>query len=101
MVEIRYFAAIADAVGKDRETLDLPAEATVGDLAPDTNLPNPFGLPAVLQNLAVDEDAIRGAVADALGPEARPIAFCVVPAIPMLPSGKPDRAAAAALLRTP
>lgn len=34
-------------------------EATVGDLAPDTNLPNPFGLPAVLQNLAVDEDAIR------------------------------------------
>ncbi|MFF0546103.1 MoaD/ThiS family protein [Nocardia thailandica] len=32
MVEIRYFAAIADAVGKDRETLDLPAEATVGDL---------------------------------------------------------------------
>lgn len=34
-------------------------EATVGDLAPDTNLPNPFGLPAVLQNMAVDEDAIR------------------------------------------
>jgi len=34
-------------------------EATVGDLAPDTNLPNPFGLPAVLQNLAVDENAIR------------------------------------------
>ena len=34
-------------------------EATVGDLAPDTNLPNPFGLPAALQNMAVDEDAIR------------------------------------------
>ncbi|CCF64840.1 MoaD/ThiS family protein [Nocardia cyriacigeorgica] len=32
MVEVRYFAAIADAVGKDTETLDLPAGATVGDL---------------------------------------------------------------------
>ncbi|WP_194814880.1 MoaD/ThiS family protein [Nocardia sp. XZ_19_385] len=32
MVEIRYFAAIADAVGKANETLDLPAEATVADL---------------------------------------------------------------------
>lgn len=34
-------------------------EATVGDLAPNTNLPNPFGLPAILQNLSADEDAIR------------------------------------------
>ncbi|WP_306362666.1 MoaD/ThiS family protein [Nocardia sp. CC227C] len=32
MVEVRYFAAIADAVGKDSETLDLPAGATVADL---------------------------------------------------------------------
>lgn len=32
MVEVRYFAAIADAVGKDKETLDLPSGATVGDL---------------------------------------------------------------------
>ncbi|MFR9751378.1 MoaD/ThiS family protein [Nocardia sp. 004] len=32
MVEIRYFAAIADAVGKAGETLDLPAGATVADL---------------------------------------------------------------------
>lgn len=32
MVEIRYFAAIADAVGKDREDLDLPAGSTIGDL---------------------------------------------------------------------
>lgn len=32
MVEIRYFAAIADAVGKDAETLDLPPDATVADL---------------------------------------------------------------------
>ncbi|MER7451188.1 MoaD/ThiS family protein [Nocardia beijingensis] len=32
MVEIRYFAAIADAIGKDGETIDLPAGATVADL---------------------------------------------------------------------
>ncbi|MGV9835537.1 MoaD/ThiS family protein [Nocardia niigatensis] len=32
MVEVRYFAAIADAVGKDKETLDLPSGATVADL---------------------------------------------------------------------
>ncbi len=32
MVEVRYFAAIADAVGKSTEVLELPAEATVGDL---------------------------------------------------------------------
>ncbi|WP_019930301.1 MoaD/ThiS family protein [Nocardia sp. BMG111209] len=32
MVEIRYFAAIADAVGKVSERFDLPAEATVADL---------------------------------------------------------------------
>ncbi|WP_067826662.1 MoaD/ThiS family protein [Nocardia inohanensis] len=32
MVEVRYFAAIADAVGKSSEHLDLPAGATVGDL---------------------------------------------------------------------
>lgn len=32
MVEVRYFAAIADAVGKDAETLPLPDGATVADL---------------------------------------------------------------------
>ncbi|MEU7766964.1 MoaD/ThiS family protein [Nocardia sp. NPDC049190] len=32
MVEVRYFAAIADAVGKDRENLEFPAGATVADL---------------------------------------------------------------------
>lgn len=32
MVEVRYFAAIADAVGKSSEHLDLPADATIGDL---------------------------------------------------------------------
>ncbi|MFI6867395.1 MoaD/ThiS family protein [Nocardia sp. NPDC050406] len=32
MVEVRYFAAIADAVGKDKETLDLPPGSTIADL---------------------------------------------------------------------
>ncbi|MFC9894346.1 MoaD/ThiS family protein [Nocardia sp. NPDC127579] len=32
MVEIRYFAAVADAVGKDSETLELPVAATIADL---------------------------------------------------------------------
>ncbi|WP_028479840.1 MoaD/ThiS family protein [Nocardia sp. CNY236] len=32
MVEIRYFAAIAEAVGRTGEALDLPAGATVADL---------------------------------------------------------------------
>ncbi|MFC4375039.1 MoaD/ThiS family protein [Nocardia halotolerans] len=32
MVEVRYFAAIADAVGKNTESLDLPPGATVADL---------------------------------------------------------------------
>ncbi|MFF2552122.1 MoaD/ThiS family protein [Nocardia sp. NPDC058058] len=32
MVEVRYFAAIADAVGKPGELLELPSGATVGDL---------------------------------------------------------------------
>lgn len=32
MVEVRYFAAVADAVGKQSEALELPAAATIGDL---------------------------------------------------------------------
>jgi molybdopterin converting factor small subunit len=32
VVEVRYFAAIADAVGKDAETFDLPTGSTVADL---------------------------------------------------------------------
>ncbi|MBB5911836.1 molybdopterin converting factor small subunit [Nocardia transvalensis] len=32
MVEVRYFAAIADAVGKSSEHLDLPTGSTVADL---------------------------------------------------------------------
>ncbi|QLY30118.1 MoaD/ThiS family protein [Nocardia huaxiensis] len=41
MVEVRYFAAIADAVGKDRETLPLPAGSTVADLR--TTLATTYG----------------------------------------------------------
>ncbi|GAA5104561.1 MoaD/ThiS family protein [Nocardia iowensis] len=32
MVEVRYFAAIAEATGRDRELIDLPLGATVADL---------------------------------------------------------------------
>ncbi|WP_459547463.1 MoaD/ThiS family protein [Nocardia sp. X0981] len=32
MVEVRYFAAVADAVGRDTEDLDLPPGATIADL---------------------------------------------------------------------
>ncbi|WP_067692357.1 MoaD/ThiS family protein [Nocardia jejuensis] len=32
MVEVRYFAAIADAVGKSSELLDFPSGSTIADL---------------------------------------------------------------------
>ncbi|MET9030436.1 MoaD/ThiS family protein [Nocardia sp. NPDC004168] len=32
MVEVRYFASIAEVVGKDRELVDLPAGSTLADL---------------------------------------------------------------------
>jgi len=41
VVEIRYFAAIADAVGKETEQLDLPPGATVADLR--TTLADAYG----------------------------------------------------------
>ncbi|MBL1078393.1 MoaD/ThiS family protein [Nocardia sp. 2] len=41
MVEVRYFAAIADAVGKDREQFDLPTGSTVADLR--TTLVSAYG----------------------------------------------------------
>jgi O-succinylbenzoic acid--CoA ligase len=40
---------------------------------------------------------VRGAVGDALGPAARPARLVTAPAIPLLPSGKPDRRSLAAL----
>ncbi|HWL02636.1 MAG TPA: AMP-binding protein [Microbacteriaceae bacterium] len=57
--------------------------------------------PAIVTTAAIDENAVREQIGAMLGPEARPVAFAIVDAIPLLPSGKPDRAAAAALLRTP
>ena len=32
MVEVRYFAAAAEAAGTSKESVELPAEATVGDV---------------------------------------------------------------------
>ena len=46
----------------------------------------------------LDLEALRAHVAANLGPAARPVAFRRVPEIPMLASGKPDRAAIRALL---
>jgi len=57
--------------------------------------------PAIVTTAAIDENAVREQIGAMLGPEARPVAFAIVDAIPLLPSGKPDRAAAASLLRTP
>ncbi len=31
-VEVRYFAAVADVTGRAKETIALPANATIGDL---------------------------------------------------------------------
>ncbi|MGV9412146.1 MoaD/ThiS family protein [Nocardia sp. NPDC003693] len=41
MVEVRYFAAIADVIGKPGELLDLPAGSTVADLR--TTLTTAYG----------------------------------------------------------
>jgi len=57
--------------------------------------------PAIVTTAVIDENAVREQIGAMLGPEARPVAFAIVDAIPLLPSGKPDRAAAASLLRTP
>lgn len=46
---------------------------------------------------AVDDAAALAAVASALGPVARPDRLIRLPELPMLPSGKPDRLALAAL----
>lgn len=57
--------------------------------------------PGIVTTSAIDENAVREQIGAMLGPEARPVAFAIVGAMPLLPSGKPDRVAAAALLRTP
>lgn len=57
--------------------------------------------PAIVTAVDVDADAIRERIGAELGAPARPVAVVVVPAVPLLSSGKPDRAAATALARTP
>ena len=52
---------------------------------------------AVAAGAPVDDDAALGAVASALGPVARPARLIRVATLPLLPSGKPDRRALAAL----
>lgn len=55
-------------------------------------------VPVVVTTARPDRDALRRVVGAALGPEARPDRIVTVGALPMLPSGKPDRLAAARLV---
>jgi O-succinylbenzoic acid--CoA ligase len=54
-------------------------------------------VPVVIAAAAADLLAVRAAVAAQLGRAAAPRRIVVVPALPLLPSGKPDRRALAAL----
>src|SRR5690606_37149153 len=54
-------------------------------------------VPVVVARTAVDLPALRAAVEAALGPAARPERVILVEEMPVLPSGKPDRVALAAL----
>ncbi len=56
-------------------------------------------VPVVVGTASVDLGAVRAAVADALGRAAAPARIVVVDALPMLPSGKPDRVAITARVR--
>lgn len=53
-------------------------------------------VPVVVTTASVPLEAVRAAVEAELGPAARPAALVVVDAIPLLESGKPDRARLAA-----
>jgi o-succinylbenzoate---CoA ligase len=55
-------------------------------------------VPVVVSPVAVDLAALRTAAKRALGNAAAPAAVVVVDAIPLLPTGKPDRRALAALV---
>ncbi|MEV6275556.1 MoaD/ThiS family protein [Nocardia sp. NPDC051832] len=75
MVEIRYFAAIADAVGKASETLDLPAAATIADLR--TVLADTYG---------PDLDKMLGVCAYLIGDElTRDPSTALTPRVDVLP----------------
>ncbi|AHH16756.1 putative molybdopterin converting factor small subunitMoaD [Nocardia nova SH22a] len=78
MVEVRYFAAIADAVGTSSEHLDLPDPATVADVraavlaAHGTDLEQMLKVCAYLvgDELTRDDNARVGARVDVLPPFA-------------------------------
>ncbi len=55
--------------------------------------------PIVVSTLAIPIGELRDAVASSLGRAAAPASILVVDAVPMLPSGKPDRLRIAALAR--
>ncbi|MEV0299394.1 MoaD/ThiS family protein [Nocardia sp. NPDC050710] len=75
MVEIRYFAAIADAVGKEAETLDLPTGATIADLR--ITLATTYG---------PDLDKMLGVCAYLVGDElTRDPAMTLTPRVDVLP----------------
>ncbi|MFC8043980.1 MoaD/ThiS family protein [Nocardia sp. NPDC057353] len=75
MVEVRYFAAIADAVGKDREVLALPDGATVADLRG-----------ALAAAYGTELDAMLGACAYLVGDElTRDRAAVLTPTVDVLP----------------
>ncbi|WP_327150219.1 MoaD/ThiS family protein [Nocardia sp. NBC_01329] len=75
MVEVRYFAAVADAVGKDTETLDLPAGATIADLR--SRLADTYG---------PDLDKMLGVCAYLMGDElTRDTAALLTPRVDVMP----------------
>jgi o-succinylbenzoate---CoA ligase len=54
-------------------------------------------VPVVVTDTATDLDALRDRIGAALGRASRPAAIVLVDRVPMLPTGKPDRRAAAAI----
>ncbi|HLS77125.1 MAG TPA: MoaD/ThiS family protein [Nocardia sp.] len=75
MVEVRYFAAVADAVGKESEQLDLPPEATLAELR--SLLADTYG---------PDLDKMLGVCAYLVGDElTRDVSMTVGPQVDVLP----------------
>jgi O-succinylbenzoic acid--CoA ligase len=88
LVDLAAIAARLRAVPDVLEVLVLPMSADVG---------SSYG--AVVQSIdGVSADALRRDIAAALPPSFLPRHLTVVPELPRLPNGKPDRLACAALL---
>ena len=87
IVQLRSAAsALRDALELERQDKECSVQAAVR-AAHDA-----WGeVPVLVTEHPVDLDAVRGAVAAAAGPAARPDRLMVVPRMPLLPSGKPDR----------